>query len=227
MTRQRVVLLLLAIVLVYAGTITIMQIPYKRIYQSIMHPKADAEDVTQQLQSDNVLTRRQGLDAYHYGLQDNSGVLDALVQTVLHDPDEENRLHALKLLIGKTSAHLSQQKKQIPLKVSGIDQIVSLVTENNTSPDLLWSLILFAANTTQWQSAPQSVIKRLSALLTETSPVLGEEEYMAYAREDKHRTVLQAFKGYARYMMLPDQILETLLPLYLDFGQEKVKSLNH
>jgi len=173
MTRQRVVLLLLAIVLVYVGMITITQIPYKRIYQSIMHPKADAEDVTQQLQSDNVLTRRQGLDAYHYGLQDDSGVLNTLVQTVLHDPDEENRLHALKLLIGKTSAHLSQQKKQIPLKVSGIDQIVSLITEDNTSPDLLWSLILFAANTTQWQSAPQPVLKRLSALLTETSPVVG------------------------------------------------------
>ncbi|MCK5359270.1 MAG: hypothetical protein KAJ95_01515 [Gammaproteobacteria bacterium] len=90
MTRQRVVLLLLAIVLVYAGTIIITQIPYQRIYQGIMNPKADAEDVTQQLQSDNTLTRRQGLDAYHYGLQDDSEVMSALVQTVLHDADEEN-----------------------------------------------------------------------------------------------------------------------------------------
>jgi len=214
MTRQRVVLLLLAIVLVYVGTITITQIPYQRIYQSIVHPKADAEDVNEKLRSTDAQTRQQGIDAYHYGLQDDIGVMDSLVQTVLHDPDEENRLRALKLLIGKTSTHLSQQKKQLPLKVSGIDQIVSLITEDSTSPDLFWSLILFAANTAQWQSQPQPAIDRISALLTETSPVAGEERYAAYAREEKYRTVLQSLKGYARYMMLPDQTLETLLPLY-------------
>jgi hypothetical protein len=214
MTRKKVALLLLAIVLVYVGTIAITQIPYQRIYQGIVHPKADAEDVTQQLQSDNAVKRRHGLDAYHYGLQDDSGVLDSLVQTVLHDPDEENRLQALKLLIGKTSVHLTQLKKIPPFDVSGIDQIVSLVIDDSTPPDLLWSLILFAANTAQWQTSPQPVIGGISALLTETWPLAGEEKYAAYAREEKLRTVLLSLKGYARYMMLPDQTLETLLPLY-------------
>ncbi len=214
MTRQRIVLLLLAIVLVYVGTITILQFPYQRIYQRIMHPKEDAEDVTQQLQSDEAMTRRQGLEAYHYGLQDDIGVMDSLVQAVLHDPDEENRLSALKLLIGKTSAHVSQQKKQPPLRLPDIDQVVSLISSNRISENLFWSLIRFAADTAQWQSAPQPVIKRLSAQLTETLPVKGEERNAAYAREEKRRSVLAALKGYARHMMLPDQVLETLLPLY-------------
>lgn len=214
MTRQRIILLLLAIVLVYAGTIAILQIPYQRIYQNIMNPRADAEDVQQQVQSPDVLTRRQGLDAYHYGLQDDNGVMDALVQTVLNDTDKENRQRALKILVGKTSAQLSQQKKQAPLDTSDINQIVSLITDENISQDLFWSLILFAANTAQWQSYPQPIIDRISGLLTETSPVAGEERSAAYAREEKRRTVLQALKGYARYMMLPDQLLETLLPVY-------------
>jgi hypothetical protein len=214
MTRQRVVLLLLAIVLVYAGTITITQIPYKRIYHSIMNPKADAEDVARQIQSDNALIRQQGLDAYHYGLQDESEVVDALVKMALHDSDDKKRLQALKLLTGKTSAYLSQQKKMSPLKVSNIDKIVSLVSNDSISTDLLWSLIQFAGNTAQWQTQPQTVINRLSVLLLETSPLAGEEKYAAMAREDKRRTVLLSLKNYARYMMLPEQTLNTLLPLY-------------
>jgi hypothetical protein len=214
MTRQRVVLLLLAIILVYVGTITIISIPYKRIYQNIVHPKADAEDVNEQLRSADVQTRQQGLDAYHYGLQDDSEVMDSLVQTVLSDPDEANRLQALKILIGKTSVHLTQQKKQAPLRTSGINQIVSLISEQSISEDMFWALIQFAANTAQWQSAPGSVLKQLAEKLPETSPVAGEEQYASYKREDKHRSVLMALKGYARYMMLPAQTLETLLPLY-------------
>ena len=179
-----------------------------------MHPRADAEDVIQQLSNTNALTRQQGLDAYHYGLQGDSEVLDSLVRMVLHDSDEDNRLRALKLLIGKTSAHLSQQKKLPPLKISDIDQIVNLFTKESISSDLFWSLIQFAGNTAQWQSEPEPAIERISALLTEASPRAGEERHAAYVKEEKYRTVLQALKGYARYLMLPDKTLETLLPLY-------------
>ena len=151
MTRQRVILILLATFLVYAGTITITQIPYQRIYQGIMHPKADAEDVSRQLKSDSALTRRQGLDAYHNGLRNEDRVMDSLVLTVLNDADEENRLHALKLLNGKVSFHLTQFRKQTPLKRSDIDRLVKLMSEDSTAPGLLWGLVLFAGNTAQWQ----------------------------------------------------------------------------
>ena len=227
MTKKRVSLLLLAIVLVCAGTISITRIPYQRIYNSIMQPKADAEEVVKQLQDEDVVQRRLGLDAYHYGLNNDVGLQNALALCVLEDGDEKVRQQSLKILTGMTATTGAQLQDQPPLDYNVIEQIVSLLDVANTeiiiTVELTDQLIQFAGNTAKWQTRPQKAISRITAMLDETSPIAGEERYAAYAREERRRLILEALKGYTRHMMLPRQTLNMVLPIYTSAENHRIR----
>jgi len=226
MTKKRVALIILAFMLVIIGTITLTQIPYKRIYNSIMHPPADAEEVVRHLQDENILQRRLGLKRYHYGLNNDLSVQNALARRVLEDDDEQIRQAALKILSGITATVGAQMQEQAPLDYNVIEQIVSLLNDVNSPPDisndsslsiaLTGLLVQFAGNTAKWQTRPQKAIFRITAMLDETSPQANEELYASYARQERRRVILQAIKGYARHMMLPQKTLNAVLPIYTD-----------
>ena len=227
MTKKRVSLVLLAIVLVCAGTITITRIPYQRIVNSIMHPKADAEEVVKKLQDEDVVQRRLGLDAYHYGLKNDVSLQHALAQRVLDDDDEKVRQQALNILIGMTATTGAQLQDQPPLDYNVIEQIVSLLDVANTEismpAELVGQLMTFAGNTAKWQTRPQKAISRITAMLDETSPVVNEERYAAYAREERRRRILETLKDYSRQMMLPRQTLNRVLPIYTGTGNPRIR----
>ena len=226
MTKKQVALVILAFLLVIIGTITLTRIPYQHIYNSIMHPPADAEEVVRHLQDENILQRRLGLKRYHYGLNNDPGVQDALAQRVLEDDDEQIRQAAIKILSGITTTVGAQMQQQAPLDYNVIEQIVSLLDDVNSPPDisndsslsiaLTGLLVQFAGNTAKWQTRPQKAIFRITAMLDETSPQANEELYASYARHERRRVLLQAIKGYARHMMLPQKTLNAVLPVYTD-----------
>lgn len=226
MTKKRVALILLAFMLVIIGTITLTQIPYKHIYNSIMHPPADAEEVVRYLQDENILQRRLGLKRYHYGLNNDPGVQNALARRVLEEDDEQIRKAALKILSGISATVGVQMQEQAPLDYNVIEQIVSLLDDVNSPPDisndsslsiaLTGLLVQFAGNTAKWQTRPQKAIFRITTMLDETSPQANEELYASYARQERRRVILQAIKGYARHMMLPQKTLNAVLPIYTD-----------
>lgn len=226
MTKKRLALILVAFMLVIIGTITLTQIPYKRIYHSIMHPPADAEEVVRHLQDENILQRRLGLQRYHYGLNNDPSVQNALARRVLEDDDEQIRQAAVKILIGICATVGVQMQEQAPLDYNVIEQVVSLLDDVNSPPEisndgslsiaLTGLLVQFAGNTAKWQTRPQQAIFRITAMLDETSPQANEEQYASYARQERRRVILQAIKGYAHHMMLPQKTLNAVLPIYTD-----------
>jgi HEAT repeat protein len=227
MTKKRVSLVLLAIVLVCVGTISITRIPYQRIVNSIMQPKADAEEVVKKLEDEDVVQRRLGLDAYHYGLKNDISLQHALAQRVLDDDDEKVRQQALSILIGMTATTGAQLQDQPPLDYNVIEQIVSLLDVANTQismpAELVDQLIQFAGSTAKWQTRPQKAIFLITAMLDETSPAVNEQRHAAYTREERHRLILEALKGYARQMMLPRQTLNLVLPIYTGTGNPRIR----
>ena len=214
MKKNRVGPFLLAIVIVYAAAIIISKIPFQHIYQGITNPKADRDDVIEQLVDSDANRRIAGLNAYHFGLSDDAEVDKLLLQIVLNDPDKEARKSALKILVAKTSVSISQIEEKPQLEITVIDQIAGLLDDERTDENLLLVLLPFLDNTAKWQSRPLKVIQQLTTLIEETEPVFGEEYYADIARIDRRRAMLQALKGYARFMMLPDATLELLLPIY-------------
>ena len=215
MKKNRVGPFLLAIVIVSAAAIIISNIPFQRIYQGITNTKADRDDVIEQLVDSDANRRLAGLNAYHFGLSDDAEVDKVLLQIVLNDPDMEVRKSALKILVAKTSLSISQIEEKPQLEITVIDQIAALLDDERTDENLRLVLMPFLGNTAKWQSHPQKAIEQLTALIEETEPVVGEEYYAAIARSDRRRSILQALRGYARFMMLPDATLDLLLPIYI------------
>lgn len=214
MKKNRAGLFLLAIVIVCAAAIIISRIPLQRIYQGITSPKTDSNDFIQQLADSDVNRRIAGLNAYHFGLADDAEVQKALLQIVLNDPEMEARKLALKILVAKTSVSISQIEQKPQLEIAVIDQIAGLLGDERTDEQLLLELLPFLGNTAKWQSRPQQAIEQLTTLIEETEAVAGEEYYAGIARMDRRRAMLQALRGYARFMMLPDATLDLLLPIY-------------
>ncbi len=214
MKKNRKALFLLATVIVFAAAIIISRIPFQRIYQGITNPKADSDDVITLLVDSDANRRIAGLNAYHFGLSDDAEVEKVLLQIVLNDPEKEARKSALRIFVGKTALSISQIEQKPQLEITVIDQIAGLLDDERTDEDLLLQLLPFLGNTAKWQSHPYKAIQQLTTLIEETEPVVGEEYYAGIARSDRRRAILQALRGYARFMMLPDATLELLLPIY-------------
>jgi len=224
MNWKRLRLVLLAIVLVFIGTNIIVSIPFQRIYQGVVNPHADADDVIELLQDADTSRRLLGLDAYHIGLNDDIDLQKELLIRVTQDSDIEVRQRAMNLLASKASAHPFQTAENPPLAITDIDQIVALLEESNTTIEsmktdemkFLDGLINFSGYTAKWQSQPMTTIARLTQLLEQTTAVPGEEHYAGIYRQERRRLILQALKGYAHKMMLPQYTLDKVLTIYSD-----------
>jgi hypothetical protein len=61
-----------------------------------------------------------------------------------------------------------------------------------------------------------TAITRLTQLLEQSTAVEGEEYYAGIYRQERRRLILQALKGYAYKMMLPQYTLDKVLSIYSD-----------
>ena len=224
MNWKRLRLVLLAIVLVYIGTNIIISIPFQRIYQGVVNPQAGADDVIELLQDADPSRRLLGLDAYHLGLNNDADLQKELVSRVRYDSDIEVRQRAMNLLASKASAHPFQTAENPPLAINDIDQIVALLGESSTAigsmktneMKFLDGLINFSGYTAKWQSQPMTAINQLTELLEQSTAIKGEEHYAGIYRQERRRLILQALKGYAHKMMLPQDTLNKVLTIYSD-----------
>lgn len=199
MRKKRILQLVLAAVIVFWGIGLLVKLPF--FIQGFGKP--DAQDIVAMLASPDPAQRARGLQAKDHLIPWSAPLREALANRVVHETQAALRAQAMQQLSNSVDSHSLRADASVPpLPVQRIEQIIALVQDDRLALDLREPLLSFAGRTARWQPHPQAALAKISALL----------EQHPQAREQ--RTLLATLKAYAVYHVLPESVLQGLLPVF-------------
>jgi hypothetical protein len=199
MTAKRVNLIILAVLLVFAGYRFVASIPVGQVWRSITSPSASS--LAKRLSDPDLEVRLKALGQVDYNNRHDDGVIAALADIAKDKVNPRMHATAINNLAAEQGSYSNptQDKQRLPQQT--IDEVAALVLQEQDN-NVLNALCNFLANTARWQSDAQQNLMRLTELLGAT--------------DDKYTvtTLLQAMKGYASYHEFPAATWDAVLKIY-------------